>query len=443
VSLPPLLANQRSVRFRWRLIAVPSGGTTGAFRLDDVTISTIPSFDLELTHLQAISNTPSLLPSKTITLEATVKNSGTQNAAEYSVHFFRDANSNGNAEPPEEFATANGSSTRAADSTLIMATSPALIAGDNRFIAVVSWPPDSNPWNDTAFVDVMVGSEPLSIVVNEIMFDPLPAQNEWVEFYHRGHDPIDIARWRFSDRPTSSGANSFVITTTPIIVQPHDFIVVAADSSIFSQFPSLATTSPTVHLIVLNRTNGFGLNNDGDDVVLRDALGNTIDSVCFFSSWHHPDVAITKGRSLERISPEISSNDQRNWSTSPSSSGGTPGQTNGVFTTRLPCAASLSISPNPFSPDGDGFEDFCIIHYNLPLTTSVIRISIFDVRGRLLRTLANTEFSGPKGDIVWDGLDDAKQRVRIGPYIVFIEAIDGQAGVLATAKAVVVVATKL
>jgi hypothetical protein len=57
--------------------------------------------------------------------------------------------------------------------------------------------------------------------------------------------------------------------------------------------------------------------------------------------------------------------------------------------------------------------------------------------------LANTELSGPKGEIVRDGLDDAKQRVRIGPYIVFIEAVDGQAGILATAKAVVVVATKL
>jgi flagellar hook assembly protein FlgD len=92
---------------------------------------------------------------------------------------------------------------------------------------------------------------------------------------------------------------------------------------------------------------------------------------------------------------------------------------------------------------GDGFEDFCIIQYNLPLTTSLIRITIFDIKGRLLRTLANSELSGPHGEIIWDGLDDEKQRVRIGPYVVFVEAIDGQAGILATTKAVVVVATKL
>jgi hypothetical protein len=445
VPLPAALANQRSVRFRWRLIALPSGGTTGTFRLDDVSASTIPSFDLGLTRLQALPNVggSSFIPGQKITLGATIRNFGSQTAAEYEIHFFRDANADGRPELSEKFAYIKGTNLLPSDSVLIAESSTALIAGENRFIAVVSWLSDTNPWNDTTSYDVTVGADPRSIIINEIMFDPLLGQNEWVEFCHRGQDPIDIAQWRFSDRPTSSGANSFVITTTSTLIQPRDFIVVAADSSLFSQFPYLAATTSTVHMFVLNRPNGFGLNNDGDDVILRDALGKTIDSVSYSPSWHHPDVSVTKGRSLERINPDLASNDQRNWSTSPSSHGGTPGQPNGIFTTSLPAAASLSMSPNPFSPDGDGFEDFCIIRYNLPLTTSVIRISIFDVRGRLLRTLVNTELSGPNGEIVWDGLDDAKQRVRIGPYIVYIEAIDGQAGILASAKAVVVVATRL
>lgn len=185
------------------------------------------------------------------------------------------------------------------------------------------------------------------------------------------------------------------------------------------------------------------MNNDGDDVILRDAMGRTIDSVAYSPDWHHPDLSDAKGRSLERVNPEIASNDRRNWSSSPDPTGGTPGRTNGIYTSSIPSAASVSINPNPFSPDGDGFEDFCIIRYNLPLTTSVIRISIFDIKGRLVRTLANGELSGPKGEVIWDGLDDTKQRVRIGAYVVFVESVDGQAGVLATAKAVAVVAAKL
>jgi hypothetical protein len=410
-----------------------------------VVVAADPSFDLALGRLQAIldGSSSSALPGQRITIGATIRNPGTQTAAEFQVHFFQDLNSDGRAEPHEEFTSAKGTNLLPYDSTLVTAASTKLISGDNRFVSVVSWSSDTNPWNDTASVSVLVGAEPRAIVTNEIMFDPVLGQNEWVEFYHRGQGPIDIARWRFSDRPTLSGLNSFVIAPSSTIIRPRDFIVVAADSSLLAQFPYMATPPATVHCFILNRSSGFGLNNDGDEIVLRDATGQAVDSVSYFSSWHHPDVDVTKGRSLERISPEIASDDRRNWSTSPSSRGGTPGQPNGIFTTSLPATASLSISPNPFSPDGDGFEDFCIVRYNLPLTTSLIRISVFDIRGRLLRTLANTELSGPQGAVVWDGLDDAKQRVRIGPCIVFIEAIDGQAGILATAKAVVVVAARL
>lgn len=286
-------------------------------------------------------------------------------------------------------------------------------------------------------------TEPRVLVINEIMYEPLPGQNEWIELYHRGASPVDIGRWKLSDRPTGSGSNSLAISNGSTVVGPREFVVVAADSTILSQYSYLASAGPEVHLCILNRSSGLGFNNDGDDVIIRDAAGRTIDSVSYSPSWHHPDVIDPKGRSLERINPDLPSNDRRNWSTSPSSLGGTPGKVNGIHTTTLPSSASVSMQPNPFSPDGDGFEDFCIIRYNLPLTTALIRITIFDLKGRLLRTLANCELSGSHGEIVWDGLDDSKQRVRIGCYVVFVESIDGEGGILATAKGVVVVATKL
>ena len=160
VPLPTSLANQRSVRFRWRLIAVPSGGTTGTFRLDDVAVTSIPSFDLELTCLQAVFNggDTSFVPGQKITLGATVRNPGTQAATEYEVRFFRDTDADGRAEPSEEFAAAGGKNLPALDSALITATTTSLIAGDNRFIAVVSWQSDMNTQNDTASIDIVVGA---------------------------------------------------------------------------------------------------------------------------------------------------------------------------------------------------------------------------------------------------------------------------------------------
>jgi hypothetical protein len=284
--------------------------------------------------------------------------------------------------------------------------------------------------------------EPRALIINEIMYDPLSGQNEWIELYHRGLVPVDIARWKVFDRPTAGGSNSFSITSVSAVIQPREFVVVAADSTVFSRFGYLGMPAAGIRLLILNRSSGLGLNNDGDDVILRDAVGRTIDSVSYSSEWHHPDLTDAKGRSLERISPELGSNDRRNWSSSPDPSGGTPGKRNGIYATSIPSAASVSINPNPFSPDGDGFEDFCLIRYNLPLATSVIRISIFDIKGRLVRSLANGELSGAQGEIIWDGLDDTRQRVRLGAYIVFVEAVDGQAGVVATAKAIAVVAAR-
>jgi flagellar hook assembly protein FlgD len=103
----------------------------------------------------------------------------------------------------------------------------------------------------------------------------------------------------------------------------------------------------------------------------------------------------------------------------------------------------MSVSPNPFSPDGDGREDFAVVQFHLPLQVSVVRLRIYDVRGRLIRTLANNEPAGPNGEVTWDGTDDARRRARIGIYILLLEAIDDLGGVVETAKGTVVLAGRL
>ena len=105
--------------------------------------------------------------------------------------------------------------------------------------------------------------------------------------------------------------------------------------------------------------------------------------------------------------------------------------------------SNISISPNPFSPDNDGFEDNTIINYNLTQSTSQIRIKIFDSHGRLVRTLINNQPSGAKGSVIFNGLDDHGNALRMGIYIVFLEALNQNSGVLENLKTVVVVARKL
>lgn len=103
----------------------------------------------------------------------------------------------------------------------------------------------------------------------------------------------------------------------------------------------------------------------------------------------------------------------------------------------------LSISPNPFSPDNDGYEDFTIIRYNLKESIAQVRIRIFDSKGRIVRNLANNIPSGSNGEIIFDGLDNSKSPLKIGIYIVLFEAVNSRNAVVEIIKDVIVVARKL
>ena len=183
--------------------------------------------------------------------------------------------------------------------------------------------------------------------------------------------------------------------------------------------------------------------NNGELILLKDVKGNTIDSVWYSDKWHNDNFASTKNISLERINPKLNGNDPDNWSSSVDPAGATPTLQNSIFTDNLNTESNISVSPNPFSPDDDGFEDFTIINYNLTQTTSEVRIKIFDSKGRLVRTLLNNQPSGSSGSVIFDGRNDSGEALRIGIYIIFLEAINEGSGVVEIMKTVVVVARKL
>jgi flagellar hook assembly protein FlgD len=187
----------------------------------------------------------------------------------------------------------------------------------------------------------------------------------------------------------------------------------------------------------------LGLVNTGELILLKDVRGNVIDSVFYVDDWNNRNIASTQNKSLERINPNLNGNDPLNWSTCVNSIGGTPGNQNSIFAENLNEEKNISVNPNPFSPDNDSFEDFTIINYNLTQATAQVRIKIFDSKGRLVRTLLNNQASGQNGSVIFDGLDDENKALRIGIYIIFLEALNDNSGIVETLKTVVVVARKL
>jgi hypothetical protein len=79
----------------------------------------------------------------------------------------------------------------------------------------------------------------------------------------------------------------------------------------------------------------------------------------------------------------------------------------------------------------------------LPFNIAQLRIKIFDDHGRLVRNLVNNKAVGNKGSILFNGLDEDGSPLRIGMYIVFMEAVDLNSGKIVAFKDIIVVARKL
>lgn len=395
-------------------------------------------YDLRATRLSTQVDFPSLNVSVVVT------NVGREVASGYSVALFYDANGDSlpqTGELLERRMMTNVLQPR--DSLAVDFTWSDPGYGQKGLMALVEYSQDLRPANNLVYGIAKIYYPAQSLVINEIMYAPLSGQAEYVDLYNRGGLTVDLRDWKISDMRDATGvANEFIITGGGYMVQPGSYVVVSSDSSILQRYSLVPDSANGVHIFILNRSN-LSLNNDGDDVVLSDLTGAIVDSVRYTPGWHNAQIADASGRSLERINPELPSNDRRNWSTSAHFLGGTPGRQNSIFTTAVPSSASLSFSPNPFSPDGDGFEDFTLISYEVPSSAALLRVRIYDARGRLIRTLVHGEPTGMQGSVVWDGMNDSRDKVRMGIYVVLLEALDAFGTTIHSTKAAVVVAVKL
>jgi len=267
-----------------------------------------------------------------------------------------------------------------------------------------------------------------SLVINEIMSDPGTDNCEYIELINTAVDTLNIGGWLFE----GNGKSVYKLSDTKYILLRDEYFVVAADSVIIKKYPHL---SQNKNLKILN-TSSLGLTNSGGVVILKELFGGIIDSV------NYPASKEGKNKSLEKLSPSSDPNTAGNWNSCSDPLGGTPGKKNSVLATNNYSASSIEITPNPFSPDNDGFEDAAQINYKLRQQVNSIRVRIFDSRGRLLRTLVNNRLTGNSGSITFNGLDDSGNTLRIGIYIVLFEAMNN-INVLETLKSVVVVARKL
>jgi hypothetical protein len=290
----------------------------------------------------------------------------------------------------------------------------------------------STPGRENSVEDIPNGKRN-DLVINEIMYDPVIGNNEFVEFLNLKKESLNIGGWSIEDQHK----NKYKLSDSNFVIPPGAYFLMASDSSVIRSYDLFSYNYKTI----LNESS-LGLTAD-ELILLKDLRGNVIDSVYYSDKWHNKNFNNTKGRSLERINPFLNSNDRYNWNTCVDHNGATPGAKNSIYVINTKTNSSISVNPNPFSPDYDGFEDCTILNYTLMIPVSQVNIKIYDSKGRLVRALANNMASGSTGSVIFDGLGDDGLALRMGIYIIFLEALNSNTGQNEILKTTVVIARKL
>lgn len=294
------------------------------------------------------------------------------------------------------------------------------------------------------------------LIFNEIMFQPItdiengsPDQSEYLEIFNRRAYPISLEGIFLHDEPSNSGNYTVIspVSSAHKWIPSNGFLLLypEVDATNFSEsrvarFFDLTEDEKMIPL--RTERNSLSLPTSGRKIFLADSTGKTIDWVDFSPDWHNPNLIDNRGIALERINPDSDTNDPLNWSSSANIEGGTPGRINSIYQTPEQMAGQQGVflDPNPFSPDGDGFQDHLFISYKLEEPDYLIRIRIFDRFGRLVRNLVHGEAAGFEGSYIWDGRTDDGQTGRIGIYIILLEAYNSSQGKRLQYKETVVLA---
>ncbi len=297
---------------------------------------------------------------------------------------------------------------------------------------------NGNVMNEATMSFVYYKAKPNDVVLNEILFNPFTGGKDFVELYNRSVYPINLIDLKIAKRDDEGLLqNIYQISTDNYLLQPSEYITLTIDTNNIQE-----TYTCGKNFIQLKNMpsypDGYGT------VVICDGADSVIDEFSYNSDWHFALISDQSGVSLERIDFNKPTQDSANWHSASENVGfATPGLVNSQYknTNVVVNEGVIELEPEVFSPDNDGYNDQLYINYKFEQGGYVATVTIFDRNGYEVRKLANDELIGDSGYWIWDGLDNANQKARIGMYVVYVKVFD-LSGKVNVYRKTAVIATK-
>lgn len=255
------------------------------------------------------------------------------------------------------------------------------------------------------------------ILFNEILFDPVPGCNDYIELYNNSDKIIDLSQLFLAN---GSSSPVIAVSSIPRQLLPHDYVALTTDRKSITDHYRCAGIHSLFEITALP-----SMPDDKGSLVLYDHGLNIIDRLDYSSSMHLLFLAGTEGIALEKFSPAMSSAIPGNWHSASEVCGwGTPGTENSALVDPADESSGMTLSSSRVSPDCDGFEDVVSVDVYPGGNDNVISITILSDRGYIVRRLAERFAAGEGTRFVWDGTTDAGARLPAGLYLIMAESFN-------------------
>lgn len=261
------------------------------------------------------------------------------------------------------------------------------------------------------------------IVINELLSNPTTTCVDFVEIYNRSQKVIDMKDLVLSTYDTISLVLDEIkeISSGSYLVFPGDYLVLTTDQ--VKVKASYTTLNPN-NFVEMVSLPGFN-NDDGTCAISMKNGTGIIDKFAYTADMFLPLLNSTDGVSLERINFNRPSNDKTNWHCAAETVGfATPTYKNSQYSEGIVTEDPVSVSPEVFSPDNDGYNDVLNLNYIFDTPGYIATITIYDANGRLIRELIKSNYLGTSGTFSWDGITDDNEKARIGIYVIYFEVFD-------------------
>ena len=272
------------------------------------------------------------------------------------------------------------------------------------------------------------------LLINELLLNPLPFGADFVELYNKSDKIIDLKGWYLANLKNDTIANKKLIFKTSFLLKPREYLVITEDKNNILNTYLKAVGDRIFEMSVLPT-----YYDDLGNVVLLAPDSKVIDQLDYTEDMHSVLIPKKEGVSIEKINPDLRTNDPNNWTSASKDAGyATPGYANSQF---IPLGISnddISIEPQLITPNGDGDKDFMLISIRNDKLGALRNIIVFDVMGREVKRLLKNSYTGSNTFVQWDGTDETNNPLPIGHYIIWLEAIDKSGSVVYYKKKVVV-----